>query len=281
MTQQYDALYHTYPIMSQDLGFEGSTKRFKTFPTPKDVFDIAMMGLPLVFPLTKEPITPQHVIPFLEAAVTEIEMSLNIDLTPVDHFQPFSYVDGMFESNFTGLKLERWPATKIVSMRLKFPHTQTTNPYQQYTIPAAWVSLSRNKVNVVAAYGAVSVETTNTEVATAGGLFSYITGFGRGSYQPMMIECVYTAGFPNDQLPTTVWDLIITLAAQRFLEGMQPVLFPFTSVNNQIDAVSQSAGYVGNLLVTRIEGLKKQYQDKVSAITRHFGRTIKMTIIGS
>jgi len=281
MTQNYENPYHTVPIFSQDLGFEGATKRFKTMPTPEDVYKFALMGVPKFFPLTKEPITIDQAAMFLEGAISEIEMSLNIDITPVDHDQSFDYIDGMFESNFTGLKLERWPATKVTKLQLKYPHTQTVNTYQRYTIPRAWISLRRNRINLVAAFGAISVQTDNTEVASAGGIFSYITGFGRGAYQPAMIECSYTAGFPVDQLPSSVWDIIVVLAARRFLEGLLPVLFPFGSVTDTIDSVSQSASYAQGLILQRIQGLEKQYSDKVNALTRHFGRTLKMSFIGA
>lgn len=281
MTQDYKTPYNTYPIFSKDLGFEGSTKRFRTMPTPQDVYDIALMGLPKHFPLTQELITPEMAANFLENAITEIEMSLNIDITPVQRDQSFDYIDGMFTANYTGMKLERWPATQVTGMTLKFPHTQTPTAYQTYTIPAPWVALRRNRINVVAAFGAVSVYTNTTAVATAGGLFSYITGFGRGSYQPGMIEVSYVAGFENDKLPNTIWDLIVTLASLRFLESIAAPLFPFAGVSVAIDAVSQSATIPNQILTQKIEALKEQYQQKVSAVTRHFGRTMKLAFIGA
>lgn len=281
MTQDYKEQYHTYPIYSKDLGFEGSTKRFRTMPTPEDVYSIALMGLPKYFPLTNELITPAMCAIFLENAISEIEMSLNIDVTPVQHDQSFDYVDGMFTSNFTGMKLERWPATKITDLKLCFPHTQTQSKYQTYTLPAAWVALRRNRINVVAAFGTVTVHTDTGAVATAGGLFSYITGFGRGNYQPAMIECTYVAGFENDKMPNTIWDLIVTLAALRFLENIAAPLFPFGGVSVAIDAVSQSATVPAQLLAQKIQSFKDQYAQKVNSITKHFGRTIKTSFIGA
>src|SRR5690606_28339741 len=132
------------------------------------------------------------------------------------------------------------------------------------TIPKPWVALRRNRVNVIAAYGAVSVQAGDTSVATAGGIFSYITGFGRGAYQPAMIEVSYIAGFENDKLPASVWDLIVTLAALRFLTDIAAPLFPTNSVTVTIDAVSQSASLPGpQLLIQKIDALKEQYQQKV------------------
>lgn len=280
MTQDYEYPYHVYPIFSSDLGFEGSTKRFRTMPTPQDVYEFALMGLPKFFPLTGEAITPDLARVFLENAITEIEMSSNIDITPVQHDQSFDYIDGMFRSNYTGMKLERWPATRITRLQLKFPHTQAAKPYQQYTIPAPWVALRRNRINVVAAIGNVAVYTDASAASNAAGLFGYITGWAAGAYQPAMIECSYVAGFENDKLPNTVWDLIVTLASLRFLESIAAPLFPFGGVSVAIDSVSQSATIPAQILLQKIQSLKDQYASKVNAITKHFGRTLKLSFIG-
>jgi len=209
-------------------------------------------------------------------------MSLNLNITPCDHFQSFDYIDGMFEANFFGTKLERWPAFNVQSMQLKFPHTQSAHPYQTYTIPSAWIALRRNKLNVVAAFGAISVATDTTNVASAGGIFSYITGFGRGPYQPAMIEVIYQAGFQPDKLPNSVHDIIVTLAALRFLEDIGAALFPVHGVTVAIDSVSQGATLPGpQMLVQKMESLRNQYTAKVNALTRNFGRTIKMSFIGA
>lgn len=296
----YGAQYYGYPVLTSEdgLSFEGALKRFKTMPTPDDVFKKAMLGLPKNLTMTNEMLTSEDCASHLESAITEIEMSTCMNLSPVDHFQSFDYIEGNFEANFSGQKLERWPATRVNRMMLKFPHTQTIavvpgddtinlptgapHAYQTYTIPKSWVSLRRNKINVVAAFGAVTVQTDQTAVDNAGGIFSYITGFGRGAYQPAMIEVWYTAGFEPDKLPATVYDLIVTLACVRFLEDIFPTLVPYQSVSVTIDGVSQSANInLPSLIMKRIEFLQAQYAKKIAAINQNFGRTIKLAFIGS
>ena len=56
MTQDYGTQFQTYPVYSEEMGIEGAVKRFSAMPTPKDVYDYALMGIPKIFPLTKEPI---------------------------------------------------------------------------------------------------------------------------------------------------------------------------------------------------------------------------------
>jgi hypothetical protein len=296
----YGPQFHQYPVYTAEdgLSFEGATKRFKSMPTPADVFNYAMLGLPKTLPMTNELLTPADCAIFLENAITEIEMSTAMDLSPVDHYQSFDYIDGMFESNFFGMKLERWPAVKVTKLLLKFPHTMTVSvppgqaqpplpsgiagAYQSYTIPPGWVYLSRNKINVVAAFGAITVATDQSAIANAGGIFSYITGFGRGSYQPGMIECQYTSGFSPDKLPSSVWDLIVTLAAWRFLENIFPILVPYRSVTVSADGISQSASIdLPNLILQKIGLFKEAYTKKLAAISSNFGNLIKMTFIGA
>ena len=280
--QDFGIRFNEYPVFSKDLGFEGATKRFVSMPTPDEVFQFAFRGLPKVYPLTGEPVTPDVIIPYLNSALTEIEMSLGFNITPVEHTQAFEYIDGCFEANFSGFKLERWPAFRVSRMQLKFPHVTTVSPYQTYTIPPNWITLSRNKINVVAAFGAIAVSTDVANVAAAGGIFSYITGFARGAYQPSIIEIKYLAGFEDDRLPSVVYDLIQTLAAIRALNDFAPLLFPIAGVNVSIDGVSQSAQLPGPaILSARIAALEKKYLEQSNAVTMNFGRTIKMSFIGA
>lgn len=296
----YGTSYYTYPVFTAEdgLSYEGAMKRFRSMPTPEDVFKYCMLGLPKTLTLTNEILTPEDCVVYLENAITEIEMGTELNITPVDHFQSFDYIDGMFESNFFGMKLQRWPTTHVTRIQLKFPHTQTISvppgemqpplpsgvagAYQTYTIPPGWVALRRNKVNVVAAFGTVTVQTDASAIANAGGIFSYITGFGRGAYQPAMIECWYTAGFEPDKLPNSVHDLIVTLASIRFLEAIFPTLVPYRSVTVSIDGVSQSASIdLPTLIMKRIEMLRDQFTTKLNAIRKNFGSNIKMSFIGA
>lgn len=286
---QFGTVYHQYPVFSQDdwatgggVGFEGAQKRFTSFPQPRDVLSSALMGMPKVFPLTNELITPDHIQPYLDSATTELEMSMGIDISPVERDQAFDYIDGMFEGNFTGLKLQGWPATKVIEVQLRFPHAVGSNTYQEYSIPAPWIALRRNRINVLASFGAVSLQTNNANSATAASVFSYITGFTRGAYQPAMISVRYVSGFDNDRLPTVLADLIKTWAGWRFLSDNFSALAPTSGVSVSIDGISQSSNInLGQMLIERIKLLDQKRQQQMNAITKAFGRTIKVGFIGS
>jgi len=282
MTQSYGTQYHTYPCFSEEMGPEGAFKRFTAFPGPAEVYQMALFGIPKVAPLTGEKITQEMVIPYLESAVTEIEMSLGMSLSPVTHFHSEDRIEGVFESNFMGIRLQSWPATEITAVRLKFPHSNTATPYQTYTIPSNWIYLRKNKMNIVAAIGAVAVSTDNSASVSAGGIFTYISGFGRGAYQPGTIEIVYKAGFEHDKMPSSVADLIKTWAAHRFLTDMLPILFPTSSTNVSIDAVSQGVTYnIPQTLAQRLELMEKKKAELSAALVKQFSRTLKTTYFGA
>ena len=97
----YGTAYHTYPVFSEELGFEGAVKRFTPLPFPEDVFKYAFMGLPKKFPLTGEPITPEVAESALESALVELEMDLGMDITETQHFQSFDYVADSFSVNYS------------------------------------------------------------------------------------------------------------------------------------------------------------------------------------
>lgn len=283
MTQDYKYQYQTYPIQSEEMSHEGALKRFSAFPTPKDVYDYALLGLPKYFPLTREPITEKMVEPFLNSAITEIEMELGCNISPVVHFHAEDYLDGQFTNNYSGIRLQRWPATEIIKVSLKYPHSLTQSPYQTYTIPPGWIMLRRNRMNVVASVGSVSVQAGGPDaVLTTGGIFAYISGFARGNYAPGTTEVVYKAGFEHDKLPSSVSDLIKTWAAHRFLADIVPVMFPQSSVSVGIDGVQQSVGF--NMLAAlqgRLTTMEQKKKELAASLVKSFGRTMKMGFIGA
>lgn len=281
MAQDYQKPYHTYPILAEEFSFEGSFKRYTSFPTPKDVYDFVMKGIPKKYPLTGEPILPDDVAPYLESAINEIEMSLGCNLSETTHFHSEDWWEGMFTNNLSGIRLQHWPATKIEKYQLKYPHTNTTQPYQTYTVPPKWIFLRFNRLNIVASDGSVQVYTDNAGLSTSG-LFTYITGFNRGIYGPGAIEVVYKAGFEQDKLPTMLADLIKTWAGINFLQDILPMMFPQSSVQVGIDSVSQSVGLVVQQLIgERIKHLKEKKASQSAALQSYYGRQVKMSFIGS
>jgi len=279
-TQNYEQPYHTYPIMSTSDGYEGAMKIYDTFPTPQDLINYALKGLPKKYPLTGEPIMAKDVEYYVTSALSEVQMDLGCDILPTEHMQPHDFIDGMFNANFTGLKLTRWPAWKVLNVRFKFAHTQTNTPFQSYTLPAAWIALRRNRITVAPSYGGMMVQ--QTADTNAAGVFQYITGFARGAYHPCLIETQYVAGFDQDRFPAILKDLILTVASIRMLTDIGPKLFPYNSASVSIDGISQSASLPGpGYLLQLLQGLMQKRNELTASFVKYFGKTIKMGFIGA
>lgn len=282
MSQNYSNTFHTYPISSEDRGFEGSLKRFSAFPTPQNVLDYVMLGLAQYFVLTHQKITVDMVTPFLESAISEIEMSLGIDLSPVVHFVSEDNMLDQFAANYCGIRLQRWPATEIISVRFKLPHTTSLQPYNRLSVPPQWVHLYRNRLNIIAGSGTIISNNGNPTFDIDGVPYLGYSGYYGNNWRPGAIEVVYKAGFEQDKLPSLLADLIKTWAGHRFLADILPVLFPFSNVSVAIDSVSQSAGLtIQALLTQRIAGLEKKKAELISALEKGFGRQIKMAFLGA
>lgn len=281
--QDYLTYYHTYPIYSCENGFEGASKRFVASPTPTDLINFALKGLPKVYPLTGERIAVEDVEYYLTSAFVETETSMNMDITPTEHYQSCDYVPDMFGANWSGVKLSRFPATQILSVKLKFPHTQTVDPIIEYVIPASWLILRNGRMNISASFGNVVVSQGGDSQGYSGiGMFSFMAGFARGQYQPAVLQIQYISGWQLDKMPAIVADLVLTVAAIRMLNDLGPVLFPFRSTSVSIDAVSQSAQLPGpQLLLGRIQALEIKRKQLENAIMSNLGKNIKMAFIGS
>jgi hypothetical protein len=279
MANDYKYSQNTYPLIADELSHEGAFKRFTHFPTPKEVLDYAMLGLPRYMPLNREPITEAMVEPFLSSAVTEIEMETGADISEVTHFHIEDTLPDQLTANWTGIRLMRWPATEITSMSFKYPHAATTSVYQRYEIPRQWVMLRKNRINLIAGIGSVSVITNSSALAPVGGLFSFISVNG---FRPGAIEVIYKSGFSHDKLPSSVADLIKTWAAHRFLSEIIPVLFPQNSTTVTIDSVSQSVSLnIFQALQARLTSLEQKKKELQAALIKSFGKTIKYAFIGS
>jgi hypothetical protein len=279
-TQDYEMPYHGYPIFSSSDGYEGAMKIYDTFPTPDNLISYALKGIPKRYPLTGEPILAKDVESYLTSAMSEVQMDLGCDILPIIHWNSSDFIDGMFNANFTGIKLPRWPAFKVLNVRFKFAHTQTNTPFQSYTMPAAWVALRRNRITIAPSYGGMIVQ--QSADASSAGVFQYITGFARGAYHPCLIEVQYVAGFDQDRFPAILKDLILTVAAIRMLTDIGPKLFPYSAASVSIDGISQSASLPGpGYLLQLIQGLEKKRSELTASFVKYFGKTIKMGFIGA
>lgn len=282
MTQNYDKEYHAgYPVWSDECGKEPAFKRTTSMPQPIDVYNYALLGLPKVLPMSGEIIPLELAESALLSAIAEIEMSTGMNISATDQWYSEDFIQGKLTDNFSGIKLPKWPATKVVKVSLKYPNTNAQAAFAEYVFPSAWLMLRKNNVNITPTYGAISVNNQSGAFVPGSGIYSYFYGLLQ-PYAPGIIEVIYTAGFEHDKLPPNLADLIKTWAAQRMLNDLLPILFPQGSVSVAIDSVSQSVTLnVSQLLGQRIQDMDKKKKELLTSIQNQYKSVLAISYIGT
>jgi hypothetical protein len=261
---------HQYPVLARDeFGVEGAQKRYVPFPTVESFRKIACFGLEKLAPEMYPLLTDDFLETYLTSAITELEMANAVSFTPTEFFQSFDWSDDWL-SNYSPLRLTKWPAFSVLEMKMKAAHSQTTSPIIEWTFPPQWVALRSNKVNLLADMGVI-----RTSYRGGDGVAYSPTIQGYTNHRPAAIEVRYKAGFQNGMMPAVVADWIHTVASIRLLSDVTPILFPHSSSSVTIDGVTQSASLPGpQFLALRIQMLEKKQKTIQSAIKGHFGTNI-------
>ena len=87
---------------------------------------------------------------------------------------------------------------------------------------------------------------------------------------PGGVRVEYTAGFALDKVPTSICQLIESIAAINILSTLGPILFTNTSISISIDGASQSTSNFGpKYLNDRIDQLKEE-RDRMIDVARGY-----------
>jgi hypothetical protein len=281
--ETYHGDYHQYPVYARDRdassgGIEGAHKRFVSMPDVATVRSIACFGLQRLCPDAYQDVTDEMIEYYLTSVCSELEMQHSLVLSPTEFYQPFDYIEHMFSSNWGGMLLQYWPATAILEVSLKYSHVQSDTPVQQIILPPQWISMVRNKLNIMADFGTIRMSRHAGDASP----LSNILGYLRGPYRPNAVEVRYRAGFESDKMPATVASWIVTLTSIRLLTDIGPILFPYSSVHVGIDATSQTTGLPGPaFLLQRIQQLREIEKRQRMAVKGHFGRNMILSFINA
>jgi hypothetical protein len=261
---------------STNLEIEAGFLRFKTYPTPADVFRVGLLGVPKRFPLTGEPITEEFVMDVLAATIADIEMT-GLTISPVIFTKQEDFHDGMLIQNFFPIQVNKYPVLDVESVEFIFPHA-TLAPEQRmlrYAVPKHWISWDKCKVNVIASTGPLLPQMTGTQYNTPLALWT------NTNYRPNAYLVTWQAGFEADKLPYNVWKLIIDMTAYNILTGIGPLLFPMQGMSVGIDNLSQSAQYPGpRLLDSMLAALADRIKRGMNTVQSYYGQRIHMSFAG-
>lgn len=265
------------PAGSYGQQIEPGFLRFKSMPTPKDVKQHQLFGIPLRSALTNEVLPDETIEDAVVKAVSEIEHDLKIMISPVTitrerhnyAWDEFYYAFGFLQTNFR-------PILEVQALEVSIPTPSDNENLVEW--PSSWIKLYREfgTIQLVPLTGSGSILVTQI---SSGASFP-IRLFNADNY-PQFWAVTYRVGFENDKIPAMLVDLIEVIAALRVLEMLGPVFFPYNSYGIGIDGLSQSVTTPGHMLfMNRIQQLQQRKGELIDNARSYYLVKLSMDVLG-
>jgi hypothetical protein len=238
-----------------------TANRYQTLPTPAQMKKRSLFGIPLRSFLTGETVEDSTLQTYVDQAISELEHTLDIYITPVIFEELHDYQRQLQFWSFGYLKVSHSPILNVRQLQLTFNNSVGNVPLVDIPLEFVHVQPQENTVQLVPAQG----------VTISGYIMSVYAGLGFHAFNaqaishwPGAIKIIYEAGFEKDKIPALIASLVENIAAYKFLSSLGPVLFPHNSVSIGIDGTSQSVGTLGpGFLQNRLSELEKQIQQQM------------------
>ena len=243
--------------------------RYLPLPTPEIMKRRSLFGIPLQSRLTGQTVQDETLQDYVNQAISEVEMELDLYITPTHFTERHDYDREMQFWSFGYLKLNHSPILSVDKFQLTF------NNGMQGAVPL--VDMPLEFIHVQPQEGTVQLVPA-TGVGISGFVASVYSGLGYHAFNsqaishwPGAILVGYISGFEPDKVPALLVSLIENLAAFKFLSTLGPILFPYSSIGVSIDGTSQSVGTAGPaFLQQRLSELEKLIQSEKEAAKGQF-----------
>jgi len=259
-----------YPLWSVD---EGSPKvnRFEPIPDATSMRSKMLFGIPLKSALTGEEFTDASIESFITQAISEIEHTLDLYITPVEFIEKHDYIRHSFTWSYNYLKLNHPQILHVKNVELSFSNDQELNKgFVQFPLEHVHVMPQEGVIQLVPAFG-TSLSGFLLS-AFSGTQFHALRAIGLTNF-PGGVRVRYTAGFEHDKVPAILVALIETMAAIKTLSTLGPLIFPHNSTSQSIDGTSQSVGTLGpGYLKQRMDELEKLKEQQMDAAKGYYQR---------
>jgi hypothetical protein len=248
--------------------------RYLPLPTPESLKRGVLFGLPLKSFITGQEVDDRTLEGYISQAISEIEHTLNLFITPVTFSERHDYSREMQFWAFGVTKLHNSPILNVEEYELTFNNgigIPGSLPLVKIPLEFVHVQPQDGTIQLVPAQG----------VTISGFIVSIYSGLGYHafnsqaiSYWPGAVFVRYRAGFEKCKVPALLVALIENLAAYKFLSALGPVLFPYNSTSIGIDGTSQSVSTLGpgylqqrltqlqGMIQTEMESAKGYYQKR-------------------
>lgn len=270
-----------------DTIIEDSFKRQTYLPTPEDIMDNWLWGIPKESALTQEKLTTTIVRHYIDSAISEIEHDLGLFISPISIVReqhPFNWND--VRNNFCPFKLQQKPLIRVDKIEFRVmgsAHVSAmSSTYDEATqtsyveMPVNWLSINHasNQINLIPVMG--SRNAMNPFFA------SLFRRTGEVSFQhfPGFFLLSYTCGF-EEKLPIILNELITVTAVQNIISMIGPALFPSSSYSISIDGLSQGATLPGhNWLNSRLSELSQKKERLLIICRKFYNISLNSVVLG-
>lgn len=259
------------PWPAWSVGQEHGSDRYLPIPNACSLKKGALFGLPLASFLTGQVVEDCVLENYVNQAISEIEHTLNLFITPVTFAERHDYSREMQFWAFGIIKLYNTPILNVEEYELTFNNgigIPGSLPLVKIPLEFIHVQPQDGTIQLVPAQG----------VTISGFIVSIYSGLGYHafnsqaiSYWPGAVFVKYRAGFEKHRVPALLVALIENLAAYKFLSTLGPVLFPYNSTSVGIDGTSQSVSTPGPLfLQNRLKDLQQMIQTEMEAAKGYY-----------
>ena len=249
--------------------------------TPDKMRQRSLFGIPLRSYLNNQEVSNDTLQAYINEAVSEIEHTLDLYITPVTFEERHDYSREMQFYAFGVVKTYHSPILNVEKYQLTFNNgigIPGSLPLVDIPLEFIHVQPQDGTIQLVPAQG----------VTISGFIVSIYSGLGYHafnsqaiSYWPGAVFIKYRAGFESHRVPALLVGLIENLAAYRFLSSLGPVIFPYNSTSIGIDGTSQSVSTPGPLfLQQRLKELEATYTREMEAVKGYYQKRFLVDAIG-
>lgn len=255
---------------------EPGFRRFKPFPTAKDVRNHQLFGIPLRSAFTGEVLPDETIEDAIVKAVSEIEHDIKLFISPVTITrEAHNYQWDEFYYAFGYLQTNHRPILEVQALEVSIPTPSDNENLVEW--PSSWMKVYREHgtIQLVPLTGSGSILVTQI---SSGASFP-IRLFNADNY-PQFWRITYRVGFENDQIPAMLVDLIEVCAAMRILEMLGPIFFPYNSYGISADGLSQSVSLPQKLFFERLEAMKARKGELIDAARSYYELKWAIDVLG-
>lgn len=256
-----------------DGGGDTSWRRTEPLITPEKLKSRHLFGIVLISGM-KDPttgkaqkMTDDLLIDYIDRAVSLAELETGLTIFETDHQVSLPWHRENY-LQFGYFRIAQRPIQSIESLTVNLSNQQDI-----FTVPQDWLEtklLHTGQFNIVPL--GIFLTTGGQGAVTTAGASVMLTMLGSRSWIPEFWKLKCTLGFPNNDLPKVVNDLIGTIAAIEVLSMLASTFARSTSQSLSIDQLSQSTSGPGpGLFKPRIEELEAKRVMLVGKLKAYYG----------